>query len=467
MMFADRILSKHAPAFGLLSLLASAAPAQTSSPTPVAVPVRELSTPTAAPRTFRNILNVREIANGGVLVNDALSRQVVLLDNRLTGIQIVLDSIVDNGRNGYGALPTSMIPYLADSTFFVDRQARALLVIDPNGKVVRSSAAPVNPREFNNLTASVNRTDHAGNILFRAVTGTPSRRIGDTTSRIITEESRQPDSTYIIRANFDLRTTDTIARLKQVGGMRSVRTRSPEGQAANMRVIISPIETLDDWATLADGSVAVVRGGDYHVDFLRRDGKWESGAKMPFDWKPISDADKQRIIDSTRAAIEDATNRARESGGPEAARNAQRDAIIGNLTTLPGAAPVTATRLAADAAVARGQANAAAQFPLIPYEFVPLGEMPSYYPPLRMGFTTGDADGNLWILPTTSAQSKQGELVYDVVSGKGVLIERVRLPVGRLIAGFGRGGVVYLSYRDKDGAWHLERTRVLRSQRAG
>ncbi len=93
-------------------------------------------------------------------------------------------------------------------------------------------------------------------------------------------------------------------------------------------------------------------------------------------------------------------------------------------------------------------------------EFVPLKEMPDYQPPIRSGAAKADLDGNLWILPTTSAQSKAGELVYDVVNSKGELFQRVRLPVGRSIAGFGHKGVVYLMYRDGTTGWFLERTRI-------
>jgi hypothetical protein len=94
-------------------------------------------------------------------------------------------------------------------------------------------------------------------------------------------------------------------------------------------------------------------------------------------------------------------------------------------------------------------------------EFVPLKEISDYYPAIRSGAARADLDGNLWILPTTSAQSKAGELVYDVVSSKGDLVQRVRLPVGRSIAGFGHKGIVYLMYRD-DAAkgWFLERTKI-------
>jgi hypothetical protein len=38
--------------------------------------------------------------------------------------------------------------------------------------------------------------------------------------------------------------------------------------------------------------------------------------------------------------------------------------------------------------------------------------------------------------------------VYDVINRKGELVERVQIPVGRTITGFGAGGVVYLTTRD-------------------
>ena len=93
-------------------------------------------------------------------------------------------------------------------------------------------------------------------------------------------------------------------------------------------------------------------------------------------------------------------------------------------------------------------------------EFVPLSEIADYYPPIREGAAIADLDGNLWILPTTSAQSKNGELVYDVVNPKRGLFERVRLPAGRSVLGFGKGGVVYLMSGDRASGFALERTKL-------
>ena len=41
-----------------------------------------------------------------------------------------------------------------------------------------------------------------------------------------------------------------------------------------------------------------------------------------------------------------------------------------------------------------------------------------------------------------------GGPVYDVINRKGEIVERVQIPVGRSIVGFGPGGAVYLLNRD-------------------
>jgi hypothetical protein len=100
--------------------------------------------------------------------------------------------------------------------------------------------------------------------------------------------------------------------------------------------------------------------------------------------------------------------------------------------------------------------------PVLETVFAPLGEMLDYYPPIRERSVRADRDNNIWILPTTTAYSNSGELVYDVVNRAGKLFERVRIPEGRSITGFGPGGVVYLMSRDASRGWVIEKTRVQR-----
>jgi hypothetical protein len=49
--------------------------------------------------------------------------------------------------------------------------------------------------------------------------------------------------------------------------------------------------------------------------------------------------------------------------------------------------------------------------------------------------------------------------VYDIVSREGGLVDRLQLPPGYSLAGFGQGRVVYLSMRDASGV-HLARVRL-------
>lgn len=69
-----------------------------------------------------------------------------------------------------------------------------------------------------------------------------------------------------------------------------------------------------------------------------------------------------------------------------------------------------------------------------------------------------DGDGNLRIR-TMPMRPVPGGTVYDIVSQKGALVDRVQLPTGYTLVGFGAGRVVYLSVRDATGL-HLARVQL-------
>ena len=89
---------------------------------------------------------------------------------------------------------------------------------------------------------------------------------------------------------------------------------------------------------------------------------------------------------------------------------------------------------------------------------MPASDLPDYRPPFTSGSVRADADGNLWIR-TAPAKPVPGGPVYDVVSRSGELVDRLQLPPGYGLAGFGKGRVVYLSMRDQQGV-HLARVRL-------
>lgn len=401
------------------------------------IPIRELLPPdaTAADR-FGNIFNVRQIANGRVLVNDGARHQLSLLDAKLANRAIVLDSLSEGGQF-YGTYRTPLIPYLGDSTFFPDMASKTLLLIDGAGKVVRAVAAPKARDLPIYLFRSQSGVDVRGNLIYRAQYARENQ-IGEYLD-VIPQFS---DSEPLVRANFETRTVDTIASVKIEPFNGYTASKDSAGNimtdAAGRRIptiTSKPLNTIDEWSALSDGSIAIVRGHDYHVDIIQPDGKKISAPKLPFDFRRLTDEDKQQLLDSAKAAE---SKRRREVA----------------------AEPIRPRNIGGGRGAATGGGGGGLP-PVVPfYEYQPASQMPDYYPPIRVGATKPDADGHLWILPTTSARSLKGELVYDVVNNRGAMIERVRMPVGRSVAGFGRGGIVYLMSQGSDKQWILERTHI-------
>ncbi|MEO7999530.1 MAG: hypothetical protein ABI852_18910 [Gemmatimonadaceae bacterium] len=385
---------------------------------------------------FGGIIGIRELHGGRVLVDDGGSRQLRLFDSTLTFGMIVLDS-VSEGSNMYGRRRAPIIPYLADSTLFPDYAAFAMLVIDGKGQVIRSMALPT--QSDIGIIRQGAGLDKQGRLVFvgQSPTITPS---------VAGSPQSKSDSMPLLRADFDLRRTDTIGQVLRP--MRVTRASSPDGSATLGMWTVDGLRTLDDWAILSDGTIALVRGHDYHVDWIRANDLRDASEKLPFDWKRLTDDDKQRMIDSARQVLSES----------------MADGSIVNRVELMTVTRVPGTRPALQPATPRpAPARGSTAFPgftLLPSDAVQLGSVHDYYPPLRSGAAMADADGNLWILPSTSKQSQQGELVYDVLNTKGELFRRVRVPLGRLIVGFGIGGVVYMSSGSIANGFLLERSRV-------
>lgn len=408
-------------------------------------PIRTLAPPRAVSRdTFGAILSLRHLADGNVLVNDGPRHLVVRLDSMLANPVVVLDS-TSGSANAYGRFAVTFISYLGDSILFPDIQAQVLLVIDPGGKVVRTIAPP-NTRDYGVTREGESSTDRQGRLVYRA-----PMRITMTGPNGVQMMQTNPDSALIVRADFETRRIDTLVALRTSTGQRTQLLTAPNGDRI-MRTTINPLPQMDEWAMLSNGDIALVRGSDYHIDWIRADGSRASTPKMAFDWRKLTDEDKQRLIDSAKTAFANRPSFPNPVGGGGAAGGGGRGG--GGVGIAVGGA--------------RGGGDGAGT-PMTPIqikpetEFASLADIVDYYPPMRVGAARPDRDGNLWILTATSAQSKEGELVYDVVNTKGELFQRVRFPVGRFLAGFGPNGVVYLTHGSLGKGFVLERTFVNRA----
>jgi hypothetical protein len=378
-----------------------------------------------------------------------------MLDANLKSSSVVIDSTT-GAPNSYGPRATPIIPYLGDSTLFVDNASQSLLVIDPAGKVARVMAAP-NPQDLMFLTGAQSYVDSKGRLLYRGFGMPRNTRVAPGANGAPAMPAI-PDSNPILRADFETRTTDTIGKVKSQSGSRATISQNSSGQMVGKRTV-NPVPAVDEWGVTSDGAVAFVRGQDYHIDWLNPDESRTSTGKIPFDWRRLTDEDKQKLIDSAKVAQEaqdarlaDALKNGTPAGGAAAAGG--------------GEARMMVVERAAGAAMHGGGGGGVSMpmsmaMPKMETEYVPLNEIPDYYPPIRQGAVRPDLDGNLWVLPTTSAQSQNGELVYDVINRQGELTQRVRFPAGRSLAGFGKGGVVYLMNQNADKTWSLEKTQVV------
>ena len=399
-----------------------------------AVPVVDLAPAAVKSATsFGSVLNVFEFPDGSLAVNDASSRQLYLLDRTLSSHKVMLDSAMST--SSYGRNSVSIIACNCRELWFPDIASRSILTFEGTGTQKRVMSAP-SAADFGLLLNARTIADTLSHLFYRGRpprTPFPGRTLPPGTPVV------NPDSTPLLRADFETRKVDTIANLRSLRGW----VQYSSGESAT-HIAVDILASIDEWTALPDGTVAIVRGHDYHVDWLLPDGRKVSSPKLPFDFKVLTNADKAALMDSARKAELEkhraSYDRAKAAGGIEA----------------------VAMSSAGGAMVAAGPPM---RFPVGEYhvpvvDSVPFERMPDYYPPIRAGAVTSDLDGNVWILPTTSAQSRAGELVYDVVNRERGLIMRVRLPVGRSIVGFGKNGTVYLVSRETNGKWIVERTTV-------
>ena len=510
----------------ILAATASTASAQVSPETPstATVPVRDVTAPLAkATRPIGGANMLRALPDGSIFINDVQRRQLLRFDATLQNVVVVADT-APGALMPYGQRPIGLLPYLGDSSIVVDPATLSMVVLNKDGKTVRVMASPRtnDVNTLSNMNLGSHAFDQQGRLYYRQGNaaggpgggaaammfgsgndrggggrgGQPGGQGGNTTQgRGAAQPARptagddpafragaqgggqpfggpggrgfnpasQPDSVPIVRVDFDTRKADTVAYVK-VPKNETQMTRGEDG-STKISIKINPLPQADDWALLNDGTVAIMRVLDFHVDYYRPDGSQLSSDKLPFDWKRITDDDKAKLVDSLQTLAKAASERAGGSGGGGFRMSFE---------------PVAAEKL------------------------------PDYYPPIKAGTTLADFDGNLWVLPATSnlsaqlaaqfmggmggmggrggppaagapagaagaagargagraagdttrgafpaaamgmmaAMMNQPPLVYDIISPAGKMIERVKLPAGRQLLGFGPNGAIFLGARD-------------------
>ncbi|HET6761906.1 MAG TPA: hypothetical protein VFH13_07375, partial [Gemmatimonadaceae bacterium] len=227
------------------------------------------------------------------------------------------------------------------------------------------------------------------------------------------------DSAPIVRLDLNARRTDTVAFVR----IPKVVVTTVEESNGRFKTMVrrDPLPTVDDWTVLPDGSLALIRGGDFHIDWSDANGRRSSSARISFPWRRLTSDAKAAFMDSVRYATDTAV---------AAQKNRLAERFEGTGIEPPE--------------------------PMEP-EFVSAGELPTNYPAFEPNSTHADPNGVLWIRTT---QRLGGEPVYYLVNRKGTVIDRLQLPPGRRIVGFGRDRTIYLAAPDSAGGVRLERARA-------
>lgn len=387
---------------------------------------------------------VRPLPNGNLLVHDLRGRRVVLLDSALDSLALVADA-TDATDMAYTSQIGGLIAWHADSTLFVDPESLSMLMIDGGGHVTRIMALPssVGPRCFIGGPSGTPSLDARGRIVCRMP---PRVRQVVPQGSFPISAPEVADSAALVRYDPLNRRVDTAAFLRVV--KTPMTLMQDEDCAWVIAPMINPLPTVDDWAVMADGSIAIVRGGDYHIEWIHADGSRSASARLPLAPTRLTDDEKAAYLDSSRAALEKLRTGSAARAPIAPSKPPERAACDPSRVTSVRLYPPTAAHDPASMAAFGGRSPP-------PLLFVSPSELPDYVPPFGPGNVRADLDGNLWI---RTLEGVNGGAIHHVVNRGGRLIARILVPPGRVIAGFGTGGAVFMGVVEKDGV-RLERAR--------
>jgi hypothetical protein len=351
------------------------------------VPRVELSSPVAVvDADFSQLRGVRELGDGRLLVSDRLEQKVLVLTPR-DGKSTVI------GRIGEGPveyrLPTAIYATPGDSSILIDDGNGRVGVIGPDLKIRRT---------FNLMIPNV---------------GTPLLARGrDAQGRWLIGipawiHARGPAKDSVVIVRFDPRSNgvDTLSVLK--GSTPPPHPEySPEPRIP--MVIFSP---QDVWGASSDGAIAIVRSGDYHVEWIMPDGTRIKGPRVPFDVVTVSESEKTAYA----RRFTERSNVGGKGGGMQASS--------ADMMT-----PEAIARLVKATTWAEKKGAFTDAAPIMA------------------------ADGTVWVERSGPVGSAP---LFDVFNRKGERTRSVQLAKGRRLAAVGKATVYAISV-DSDGLEHLE-----------
>lgn len=363
-----------------------------------------LGPPTATVREdFGSIQTVRELADGRVLVADPLGKALYMVD-------FAAGTRTQVGELGQGPQeyrqPDAVWPLPGDSTLLVDLGNARLVAVGPGLQF--GATMPLSAGDFQPGKPLVLRIpqgiDASGNIYFRSMGGGMA-------------QGQLPDSAEVLRLSRGGGAPEVVTRFKV-----QERKVSHSGGANDQNTSIEPVPLSpeDAWGVAPDGSLAVARTGDYHVEWITPDGTVTRGPAVPYDALPIRTPEKEQYL----------TDLARSGGG------------IGVQVEIMNGRPSMSFQ--------RGGGGMSQPREIDRYTWPE--EMPAFYG----GRIPIDRQGRAWVRRHVKAGSPS---TYDIFDGSGKRVGTYTLDAGKRIIGFGKNSAYVVRFDDMDLSY-LERYAV-------
>lgn len=365
------------------------------------VPRVSLSSPDASfPEPFSNLIGLRELSDGRVVISDRLEQAVRILDFASGSFEEV--GGVGQGPGEY-KMPGMLFPLAADSTLLVDFGNMRMTSIGPSGEM-GASWSLIHASRTLIIPAG---TDAAGRLYFDGG-GQITMNMG---SRSAEAEPQIP----VVRLDRGSGAIDTVAVIQppETGGVE-VRGGGDGGDRDGWGFSgftgMPAFTAQDVWAVAPDGRIGIARVSDYHVDWIEPDGSITSGPAVQYEPVPITEQDKEAWAD----------------------RLASRAVVM--MQSVDGS----------------GSSSRSMDLPRPDIDQI---AWPEAKPPFGNRAVTVTPEGALWV----QRHVPFGEpATFDVFDESGQRIRQVTLPEERTVVGFGQG-TVYTIVMDEDDLQWLER----------
>lgn len=430
----------------VLPILATSAAAQQ-------VQTRTLSKPTAEySEPFSQVIAAYELKDGRLVTADPR-------DKTLLAVDIRAGKTTPIGREGAGPQEwgsiRSISGWLGDSLVAYDGLNSRYLIIDPGAKPIRTFSTVTGDAPFGtggqpparggeggrgaaagsagggaggrggdaarSGGAGDGRVTFGGGGSVPRLSGGGGMRGSDARGRIYSQDLALKisdagiisagDSAPIVRFDPATSKRDTIAYVNLAKNSAGGAARGDgRGQTVELRMgSPNPFPAADDWTVFRDGTVAIVRVSDYHVEVIPPSGRRAAGRPVAFTPVRVTEADKQQWRDARKNNVP--ILRSFGDGGGRAQTNTQ----------------------------------------------LPPAQEPDSWPETKPPFLTNAAfaapNGDVWVVRARSASDKIP--TADVFSAQGQQVGRVVFPERTRLVALGAKGV-YLVRVDDDDLQYLQ-----------